>query len=91
MRLIHLRTLITKWLIIKNEITIIMASTTISKNEMHQLLNMSLKNGNSRSSTRAARVELIETDELDVLYKYRRYLGIITVNSKADLDTKNVP
>ena len=88
MRLIHLRTLITKWLIIKNEITIIMASTTISKNEMHQLLNMSLKNGNSRSSTRAARVELIETDELDVLYKY---LGITRVNSKADLDTKNVP
>ena len=88
MPLIHLRTLITKWLIIKNEITIIMASTTISKNEMHQLLNMSLKNGNSRSSTRAARVELIETDKLDVLCKY---LGIITVNSKADLDTKNVP
>ena len=88
MRLIHLRTLITKWLIIKNEITIIMASTTISKNEIHQLLNMSLKNGNYRSSTRTAKVELIETDELDVLCKY---LGIITVNSIADLDTKNVP
>ena len=65
-----------------------MASTTISKNEIHQLLNMSLKNGNYRSSTQAVRVELIETDELDVLFKY---LGIITVNSIADLDTKNEP
>ena len=88
MRLIHLRTLITKWLIIKNEITITMVLTTISPNAIHQLLNMSLKNGNYRSSTRAARVELIETDKLDVLCKY---LGIITVNSIKDLDTKNVP
>ena len=37
----------TKWSTIKNEIMITMASTTILRNEIHRLLLMNPRNGNS--------------------------------------------